>query len=49
MCHYTTTCTTAENCTNMGKGNTKKKIQSVAGDMEKEFLQINCDTCFLMS
>lgn len=27
----------------------KRKVQSVARDMEKEFSLVNCDTCFLMS
>lgn len=29
--------------------NKKKKVHSVARDMEKEFSLVNCDTCFLMS
>lgn len=29
--------------------NKKRKVQSVAGDMEMEFSLVNCDTCFLIS
>lgn len=46
MCHYTTTCTTAENCTNMGKGNMKKNVQSVAGDMERNSYKLTVTLAF---